>query len=206
MTATNDAGSAIAASSSLTVPVPASPAASAPFNTAAPALSGATTLGATLSCSPGNWTGIPAPTFAYQWLRDGAAIGGTSGTSYVVQSADCGHDLLPGDGHKRRRLPAASKAVTIEPPPALTLKASSPRKVTPGRRVTIRGTVTDFSAPATTVSICRRLSGKLTVLKRLTISASGAFHWKMKAGKPGKSCWSRPTALPGSASRARPSR
>ena len=59
--------------------------------------------------------------------------------------------------------------------------------MTPGRRVTIRGTVTDFPAPATTVSICRRLSGKLTVLKRLTISASGAFHWKMKAGKPGKS-------------------
>ena len=57
-------------------------------NATAPALSSTATLGATLSCSTGGWTDNPTPSFTYQWLRDGAAIGGAAGSSYVVQSAD----------------------------------------------------------------------------------------------------------------------
>ncbi len=69
-------------------PVPAPP-----VNTSLPVASGASVSGQTLSCSNGSWTGYPPPTFTYQWLRDGAPIGGASTSAYVVQAADQGHGL-----------------------------------------------------------------------------------------------------------------
>jgi beta-glucanase (GH16 family) len=65
----------------------------APLNTAAPVASGTPEVGRALGCSPGSWTGDPAPTFAYEWLSDGAPIAGATGTAYTVQSADQGHTL-----------------------------------------------------------------------------------------------------------------
>lgn len=46
-----------------------------------------------LSCDPdaGGWSG--APTFSYQWLRDGAPIAGATGVSYSIADADAGHTL-----------------------------------------------------------------------------------------------------------------
>ena len=35
----------------------------------------------------------PAPSFSYQWLRDGLSLTGFAGSSYVVQGADQGHTL-----------------------------------------------------------------------------------------------------------------
>jgi hypothetical protein len=64
-----------------------------PANTGAPTISGTAQLGQTLSCSTGSWTGNPAPSFSYQWLRDGSAIGGAAGSTYAVQAADQGHTL-----------------------------------------------------------------------------------------------------------------
>jgi hypothetical protein len=77
---------------------------SAPFNTAAPAISGTPTVGSVLSCSNGSWTGDPeltlsagwplSSTFTYQWLREGAAIAGATSSAYLVQAADVGHSLV----------------------------------------------------------------------------------------------------------------
>jgi Carboxypeptidase regulatory-like domain len=64
----------------------------APSIATAPALTGAPSVGSTLSCSPGSWAHEPL-FLVYQWLRDGAAIAGQSGSTYVVQSADEGHSL-----------------------------------------------------------------------------------------------------------------
>jgi hypothetical protein len=69
-----------------------------PTNTAEPRITGAATVGSTLSASQGTWAGAPT-SFAYQWVRcprggglpsgaDCAAIGGASTTQYVVSSAD----------------------------------------------------------------------------------------------------------------------
>jgi hypothetical protein len=44
-----------------------------PANTAAPAVTGTASVFSTLTASNGTWTGIPAPTYAYQWLRCTAA-------------------------------------------------------------------------------------------------------------------------------------
>lgn len=69
----------------------------APSNTVLPAISGEVTLGATLTCSTGTWTGNPAPNLTYKWQRDlgggfSDIIGETSST-YIITSDDQGNDL-----------------------------------------------------------------------------------------------------------------
>ncbi len=66
----------------------------APVGTAAPTVSGTPGLGSTLTCSPGGWSGTPAPTLTYAWLRDGALIGGATSANYNIQPADQGHTLV----------------------------------------------------------------------------------------------------------------
>ena len=63
-----------------------------PLNTALPTVTGATTLGATLTCAPGTWTNSPT-SYAYQWRRDGVAISGATATQYVIVAADQGTNL-----------------------------------------------------------------------------------------------------------------
>jgi Carboxypeptidase regulatory-like domain len=64
-----------------------------PANTAPPVVSGVPVVGGALSCSSGSWTGNPAPTLTYKWLRDGTQIPGAGQSSYIAQSADEGHSL-----------------------------------------------------------------------------------------------------------------
>jgi hypothetical protein len=60
-----------------------------PVNTVAPAASGTTTIGSTLSCTPGTWTNAPT-SYAYQWLRGGTNISGATASTYVTVTADGG--------------------------------------------------------------------------------------------------------------------
>ncbi|MCW2767819.1 MAG: hypothetical protein JWO11_3778 [Nocardioides sp.] len=59
----------------------------------APSISGNGRVGSLLSSSPGTWTGLLAPAFGYQWLRDGTAISGATGSTYVARAADAGRSL-----------------------------------------------------------------------------------------------------------------
>ncbi|WP_052226428.1 CHAP domain-containing protein [Microbacterium mangrovi] len=60
--------------------------------TPVPQISGSLTAGSVLSAQPGAWG--PAPvTFTYQWLRNGAAIGGATATTYRVTPLDRGTTL-----------------------------------------------------------------------------------------------------------------
>lgn len=87
-----------------------SPAAAAPVNTVAPKLfrklgshNGPSeyieetgTIGESttrLFVGVGYWTGAPAPTFTYQWQRDGVDIAGATGDFYDIQGADLGTDI-----------------------------------------------------------------------------------------------------------------
>ncbi len=59
-----------------------------PVNSAPPQLSGSPVVGQTLSCSLGTWSGTPA--LARQWLRGGVPVGGQTGETYALTSADLG--------------------------------------------------------------------------------------------------------------------
>ena len=58
-----------------------------PVNTAAPAVTGLTPVGSTLSCTQGTWNFVPL-IYRYQWLRAGVAIAGATNPTYVTVQAD----------------------------------------------------------------------------------------------------------------------
>ena len=60
----------------------------APVNTVTPVISGTNAVGQTLTTTNGTWTGIPSPTYTYQWKRDGSNIGGATSVTYVLVEAD----------------------------------------------------------------------------------------------------------------------
>ncbi len=64
-----------------------------PSNTGLPVVSGTPAVGATLSASPGSWSGDMPQTYAYQWMRDGQPIDGATSSTYVVSAVDQGHQL-----------------------------------------------------------------------------------------------------------------
>ena len=86
VTGTNSVGSVDAISNAITVT-------SLPSNTIAPVISGSPFVGSTLTTTNGTWTGFPAPTFTYQWLRNGAVIGGATSIMYATQLADVGQPI-----------------------------------------------------------------------------------------------------------------
>ena len=129
------ANSVTAAVGTITSGVNAAMVPSAPFNTAAPSVSGTATTGSLLSCASGSWTGenelalsagwpLTSP-FSYQWLRDGAPIAGANSPAYTVQAGDVGHALVcevtTTNIAGRTSARSAAVAVTL---PAVTLSSS----------------------------------------------------------------------------------
>ncbi len=66
---------------------------SLPRKIVAPRVTGNATVGGTLTCEEGSYSGVPAPTLSVEWLREGEAIAGATSATYTVQSADAGHQL-----------------------------------------------------------------------------------------------------------------
>ena len=65
----------------------------APFKViTAPTVTGKAAVGSTLKSSTGTWKPA-ATTYTYQWTAGGTAIGGATGSSYVVKPADLGKKL-----------------------------------------------------------------------------------------------------------------
>jgi hypothetical protein len=71
----------------------------APVNTVAPDMTGTTTVGQQVACTSGTWTGVPTPTFAYQWQQDEsgdlvyANISGATATTYNLVTADAFNNI-----------------------------------------------------------------------------------------------------------------
>lgn len=59
-----------------------------PVNSVAPAITGTTTQGQTLTCSSGTWS--MSPSFAYQWRRSGVPIIGATAATRVLAVDDVG--------------------------------------------------------------------------------------------------------------------
>jgi hypothetical protein len=81
-----------------------------PVNQVAPSVSGTPQVGAVLTAVPGTWS--PTPTsYAYTWLRDGAAIPGAHAATYRPVGADRQHHLAVSVLASDESTPAA-QAVT----------------------------------------------------------------------------------------------
>jgi hypothetical protein len=87
VTGQNEAGEATAESNRLLVP------GTAPENTVPPKVVGVLAVGEALTCNEGTWKGSAPLTFEFRWLRNGLEIGGATGTTYIVASADEGQAL-----------------------------------------------------------------------------------------------------------------
>jgi hypothetical protein len=57
-----------------------------------PYVGGDPSVGGTLNCTMGNWTGQPT-SYAYQWKSDATADVGTGENTYLVADTDAGHSL-----------------------------------------------------------------------------------------------------------------
>ena len=95
VTAHNSSGSAPANSATTAVVAGATP----PANSTAPAITGSTAVGWTLSTSNGTWSGTNPITYTYQWRRcdtNGANcvdVSGATSKTYQLVSADANHKM-----------------------------------------------------------------------------------------------------------------
>ena len=119
VTGTNSNGSAQATSTAT------SQVAQAPANTQAPQITGTAAVGQQLQANPGNWTGTPAPIFAYQWQRcdnsgnNCGPIQGATNAAYTIANADIGSTLAVAvtGTNSAGSAQAASAATTVVPQP-----------------------------------------------------------------------------------------
>jgi hypothetical protein len=104
-----------------------------PSLTTAPVVTGSNQQGSTLSCSTGVWAGTPAPTFEYQWRRDGVDIVGATANTYATVEDDIGTavDCMvtatnsggseEADSNNITVVPEGAPEITVQPEPAQAL-------------------------------------------------------------------------------------
>jgi hypothetical protein len=98
----------------------------APQSKAPPTISGTPEVGKTLTCSQGEWSGSPPPTFTYLWLRDKeTAIPGATSSSYTVKEEDATHKLSCRVTAKNGAGEAAAESTGV------LIKGEAPRSVLP---------------------------------------------------------------------------
>jgi hypothetical protein len=130
----------------------APPAAFAPVNVVAPALSGTPNVGQVLTCSQGSWDAEPTPTFAYQWLR-GATTIGTNSSTYTLVAADAGQVITcrVTATNSAGSASATSNGLTGRSLPVNTVIPVVTGTTAPGDTLTVsNGTWTGFPAPTFT--------------------------------------------------------
>ena len=139
-----------------------------PGNTVPPVVSGTPAVGSTLSCAPGAWSGDPAPTFEYVWLRDGAPIAGATEDAYIPQAADEGLELsckvyaTNAAGSQIDTGHAVSASVLIGPA-VVTGPASGGPGTTTARPTTDKTATSDLTPTLTAVPLVTLMTSRLTV-------------------------------------------
>jgi beta-glucanase (GH16 family) len=135
-----------------------------PANTAAPVTTGTPQVGETLSCSSGSWSGNPALSLSYEWLRDDAPIPSAASPTYALQVADAGHELgcRVTAANAAGSMSAASSTLLVRNRPIATL-APGARDVAPAlgsspllaAAAATTASVGDTTAPRATLSVRR---------------------------------------------------
>jgi hypothetical protein len=100
----------------------------APVNTGLPVVTGAPFAGESLTCGTGTWSGGPTG-YVRQWRRDGAAIAGATGATYVVVAADVYHQLtclVSATNAAGSSAAAESEAVLVPGPDSPPVNVTAP--------------------------------------------------------------------------------
>ncbi|MBM6577091.1 hypothetical protein KCP91_11980 [Microvirga sp. SRT01] len=124
VTATGPSGSTSATSNAIAV----SAAPVAPSITTAPVVSGSSVVGQSLTTNTGIWTASPT-SYAYQWLRDGAAISGATSSTYLLVSADDGKAVacrVTATNAVGSSSPATSNSIAVSAALAAPTNTSAP--------------------------------------------------------------------------------
>ena len=102
--------------------------------TGAPAITGTARVGETLTAGTSGISdgdGLTGATFSYQWLADGAAISGATGSTYAPATADVGKALsvrvsfTDDAGHSETLTSAATAEVAAKPPEVTAVAVTS---------------------------------------------------------------------------------
>ena len=100
----------------------------APENVKRPVVLGSESPGReSLTCSPGEWRGSPTPTFKYQWLREGVAIGSATASIYTVVVEDETHHL----SCKVTAENGQGSPVTVESENKIKVPGEAPKNIVP---------------------------------------------------------------------------
>lgn len=153
-------GAAFALSTGLAAASSTRAAATAPQNTSAPTISGTAAQGSPLSATSGSWSGDTPITFTYSWLRcdstgaSCATIGGATGQTYTLVSADVGHTLkvsvlAQNTAGQASASSAPSAVVTAAAPPQNTAVPGISGTASVGATVTASNGTWTGTAPIT---------------------------------------------------------
>jgi hypothetical protein len=161
----------------------------APFDVAAPAITGTPAVGQLLTCSTGTWNGEPPLTYAYKWLRDGVAVAGASAETYAVSTADVGESLIceVTATNKVASASAISAAVSVpgavintgpRPHPELTLGPSKLQAIAGVAHVLIScatSTCTGSIELTEQITVKLHKDGKTTTAKQTLVLGKGSY-------------------------------
>ncbi|GAA4724662.1 hypothetical protein GCM10023350_03840 [Nocardioides endophyticus] len=127
----------------------------------APQVTGVAKYGAVLTATSGSWN-TKGLSYGYQWLREGGAIPGATGTSYKLSASDVGKRLsVRVTATKAGKAPGTAVSTATGPVAkavSATKVAVSKTKVKKGKPV--RVTVTVGSSPRATGRVVVRVDGK----------------------------------------------
>ena len=88
VSATNDAGNAVADSAEILVNY------TPPGSLTPPTINGTIEAGQVVTCDPGTWSGAPDPDLSYEWLRNGSPIAFETSDSYYIDVPDATKNLV----------------------------------------------------------------------------------------------------------------
>lgn len=148
----------------------------APADSIAPSLSTTSpAAGVPITVSPGTWTGVPAPTYSYQWIHCAGGvctpISGATSATYTPVAADAGDTLKAtvtgaNSAGQASATTDPTQPVTAGPPVNQTLPVISPTSPQQGQPVTT--TTGTWSTAATFTYQWERCSGTCSPISGAT--------------------------------------
>lgn len=145
-----------------------------PVNSALPAITGTTTEGQTLTVSNGTWANAPTG-YTRQWLRNGTAIAGANGATYLLVTADVGANIAC-------RVTASNASGTSSPATAAAVGPIAAAGTGPAPLTAPTLTLTTAAGAAPGFNIANGLiAGNYLRVQRTTVGAGGAGDYTAPA-------------------------